>query len=130
MPQPLTLYAMVVPVEPHLLVGIQLLSPALEALEAKPIGLPTLVTPVARVSRPVQQVARALEQVAPLQPVEVVDWVVLWVEVQLKLVVQDSRIRSRGHLFPMAVLGAAVAGIPLAVQVERAAALLVEQIQE
>jgi hypothetical protein len=128
MPLPLTLYAMVVPVEPHLLVGIQLLSPALEALEAKPIGLLTLVTPAARVSRPVQQVARALEQVAPHQPVVVVDWVVLWVEVQLKLVAQDSRIRSRVHLFLMAVLAAAVVGMPLAVQVEQAAALLVERI--
>jgi hypothetical protein len=80
MPQPLTLYAMVVPVEPHPLVGIQLLSQAREALEAKPIGLITLVTPAARVSRPVQQVVRALEQVAPLQPVEAVDWVVLLME--------------------------------------------------
>jgi hypothetical protein len=55
---------------------------------------------------------------------------VLWVEVHLKLVVQDSRIRSRVHLFLMAVLGAAAVGIPLVVQVERAAALLAERMQE
>jgi hypothetical protein len=121
---------MVVPVEHHPLAGIQLLSQALEALEVKPIGLPTLVPAAARASRPVLQVARALEQVAPHQLVEVVDWVVLWVEVQLKLVAQDSRIRLRVLQLLMVALVVAVAGIPLAVQVERAAALLVERIQE
>jgi hypothetical protein len=80
MPPPQTLYVMVVPVEPHPLVGIQQRSPAREALEDKHIGRTTLVTPVDRVSRPVQQVARALEQVAHHQPVEAVDWVVPLVE--------------------------------------------------
>jgi hypothetical protein len=103
---------------------------AREALEDKHIGRTTLVTPVDRASRPVQQVARALEQVAHHQPVEAVDWVVLQVEGLQKQAVLGSRIRLQVHLFLMAVLGAAAVGIPLVVQVERAAALLAERMQE